>query len=148
MSLEENKAVVRRFIEAGNNVKGDVSRIPALVAECLAPGHVHHTPAQNSETKLKETTAFYNMFFSVFPDVHYTIDDMVAEGDKVVMVATSTATHKGVFQGMPGIGKRFVTKGVDVFRVVDGKITDEWSYPDLLGLMQQLGAIPSSPPRI
>lgn len=147
MSVEENKAVVRLFIEAGNNIKGDVSKVPALVAACLAPGHVHHVPAQNSETKLEETTAFYNMFFSAFPDVQYTIDDMVAEGDKVAMVATSTATHRGVYQGMPGTSRRFVTHAVDVFRVIDGKITDEWSYPDLLGLMQQLGAIPSGPPK-
>ncbi len=147
MSVEENKAVVRRFIEAGNDIKGDVSKIPAMIAECLAPDHVHHTPAMGSETKLPETTAFYNMVFSSFPDIYYTIDSIVAEGDRVVMQLTSTMTHRGTFQGIPATGKRITNTAVDVFRVANGKITDEWSYPDLLGMMQQLGAIPSGPPK-
>ena len=143
MGIEENKEIVRRFIEAGNNIRGDTSKISAMVAEYLAPAHVHHTPAMGVETRLEETVAFYNMLFAAFPDIFYTIDDIIAEGDRVVIQTTSTMTHKGAFQGIPGTGKRITTKSVDVFRVVNGKIVDEWSYPDLLGLMQQLGAIPS-----
>ncbi len=145
MSVEENKALVKRFIEAGNNIKGDPGNIKPFMDEYLAPSHVHHSPT--GETKIEETTKFYNMVFTAFPDLYYTIDDVVAEGDRVVLRLTSSATHKGVFQGIPATGKRVSFKGVDIFRVDKGKITDEWSFPDVLGLMQQLGAIPSGPPK-
>jgi steroid delta-isomerase-like uncharacterized protein len=143
MSVEENKTVVSGFIEAGNSIKGDTKKIKPLIDEFLAFSHIHHTPT--GDTKLEETAKFYNMVFTAFPDLYYTIDDMVAEGDKVVLRLTSTATHNGLFQGIPATGKKISFKSVDIFRVTEGKITDEWSFPDVLGLMQQLGAIPAEP---
>ncbi len=142
MSVEENKAVVRRFIEAGNNIQGDTSKIQAFIDEFIASNHIHHTPT--GDTNLEQTTQFYNMVFTAFPDLMYTINDIVAEGDRVVIRVTNTATHKGVFQGIPPTGKQISFTGVDIFRVTDGKIQEEWSSPDVLGLMQQLGAIPSN----
>jgi steroid delta-isomerase-like uncharacterized protein len=145
MSVEENKTLVKHFIEAGNNVRGDAKKIKPFMEEFLALSHVHHSPT--GDTKLEETTKFYNMVFTAFPDLNYSIDDVVAEGDKVVLRLTSSATHKGAFQGIPATGKKIRFKGVDIFRVAGSKITDEWSFPDVLGLMQQLGAIPSGPPK-
>lgn len=142
MSVEENKEVVRRFIEGGNKIQGDTSKIQAFTDEFLSPNHIHHTPM--GDNKLEETTQFYHMVFSAFPDLVYSINDIIAEEDKVVMSLTNTATHKGTFQGIPPTGKRVSFNAVDIFRVVDGKITDEWSFPDQLGLMQQLGAIPTN----
>jgi len=141
MSVEENKAVVRRFIEAANNIRGDVTKIKPFIDEFLAPTHVHHTPT--GENRLERTVGVYNMIVGAFPDLHYTIDDIIAEGDRVVTRLTQTATHRGPFQGIPATGKPVSFKGVDIFKVANGKSTDEWSFPDMLGLMQQLGALPN-----
>jgi steroid delta-isomerase-like uncharacterized protein len=81
-------------------------------------------------------------YFSAFPDLHITIDDLIAEGDKVVKVWTAHSTHKGEFMGIPATGKAIVVKGMEVFRIVDGKIAENWVIMDNLGMMQQLGVIP------
>ena len=142
MGIEENKALVKRFFEAGNNIQGDLSKIQPWVDEFLSPNHIHHTPM--GDHTLDVSLQFYQMVFSAFPDLIENINDVIAEGDKVVISVTNTASHKGVFQGIPATGKKVVFNAVDIFRVVDGKITDEWSFPDQLGMMQQLGIIPTN----
>ena len=140
MGVEENKAVVRGLFEAANSVKGDLSKIQPMVDRLYSPDHVHHRT--DTDTHLPETLQFYETYFTAFPDLSYEIHDFFAEGDKVVARVTNTATHKGTLMGVPATDRKVSFGGVDIFRVVGGKITDEWSYPDLLGLMQQLGAIP------
>jgi len=81
-------------------------------------------------------------YFTAFPDLHITTDDLIAEGDKVVKVWTANCTNKGEFMGIPATGKRIVVKGIEVFRIVDEKITEIWASMDTLGMMQQLGVIP------
>ena len=81
-------------------------------------------------------------YFSAFPDLHITADDLIAEGDKVVKVWTAHSTHKGEFMGIPATGKAIVVKGMEVFRIADGKIAENWVIMDNLGMMQQLGVIP------
>jgi steroid delta-isomerase-like uncharacterized protein len=81
-------------------------------------------------------------YFSAFPDLHITIDDLIAEGDKVVKVWTAHSTHKGELMGIPATGKAIVVKGMEVFRIVDGKIAENWVIMDNMGMMQQLGVIP------
>jgi len=81
-------------------------------------------------------------YFSAFPDLHITTDDLIAEGDKVVKVWTANSTNKGDFMGIPATGKRIVVKGIEVFRIKDGKIAENWVSMDNLGMMQQLGVIP------
>ena len=142
MGIEENKEVVRRFIEGGNSIRGDLSKMQPFIDEFLSPNHIHHTPM--GDHTLEVTTQFYHMVFSAFPDLVYKINDVIAEGDKVVMSLTNSATHEGEFQGIPATGKKTSFNAVDIFRVVDGKITDEWSFPDQLSLMQQLGVIPTN----
>ena len=81
-------------------------------------------------------------YFSAFPDLHVTVDDLIAEGDKVVKVWTAHSTHKGELMGIPPTGKAIVVKGMEVFRIADGKIAENWISQDNLGMMQQLGVIP------
>jgi steroid delta-isomerase-like uncharacterized protein len=142
MGIEENKEVVKRFIESGNKIQGDLLKIQPFIDEFLSSNHIHHTPM--GDHTLDITTQFYHMVFSAFPDLVYKINDIIAEGDKVVMSLTNTATHKGEFQGIPATGKHVRFNGVDIFKVADGKITDEWSFPDQLSMMQQLGVIPNN----
>jgi steroid delta-isomerase-like uncharacterized protein len=140
--LEENREIVRGFIESANQVKGDVSKIQPIVDKFISPNHIHHRTDKNAE--LEETLQFYEMYFTAFPDLYYVIEDLIAEGDKVVARVTNTATHKGTLMGIPPTGNKLSFTGTDIFRVVDGKITDEWSFVDQFGMMQQLGVIPTN----
>jgi steroid delta-isomerase-like uncharacterized protein len=80
---------------------------------------------------------------AAFPDIERSIEDLVAEGDKVVARWTARGTHTGDFQGLPPSGKVATSSGITIFRIADGRIVEEWSESDMLGLLQQLGAIPS-----
>lgn len=82
-------------------------------------------------------------YFASFPDLHITTDDLVAEGDKVTKVWTANSTHKSEFMGIPATGKQIEVKGIEVFRIEDGKIAELWASMDNLGMMQQLGVIPA-----
>ena len=83
------------------------------------------------------------MLLAAFPDISFTVEDMIAEGDKVVTRWTMNATHKGQFGGIPPTGKRVSITGVDISRIVTGKFVESWMYSDRVGLMQQLGVMPS-----
>jgi hypothetical protein len=82
-------------------------------------------------------------FRAAFPDQHVSIDDLVAEGDKVVNRATYTGTHRGEFQGISPTGKRFTISGINISRIADGKIAEDWTVLDLVGMLQQIGAMPA-----
>jgi steroid delta-isomerase-like uncharacterized protein len=135
--LEENKAVMRRIYEEIFN-EGKLE----LADELVAPDMVNHTTpgAPRGPEPVKKLVA---MLHSAFPDHHITIEDMVAEGDKVVMLNTYSGTHEGEFMGIAPTGKRFVQRQVHVMRFVDGKAVEHWGLRDDLGQMQQLGVIPS-----
>lgn len=143
MSPEENKVIVRRFVEAVVN-RGNLT----AVDELFHPEYVLHIPASAEPIlgveSVKRTSA---LFRSAFPDWHDTIDDMIASGDKVVTRWTERGTHKGEFQGIAPTGKQVRLTGIDVFRLKDGKIVEQWLQMDMLGMMQQLGAIPPSESR-
>ncbi len=130
MSLEENKAIVRRFYEAAN--KHDVD----LVAELVAPDYVDYTNRIEGVESLKQ---FGNMFIKGFPDIHWTIEDIIAEGDKVWVRTTITGTHRGEYRGVPPTGKEITMRCVDILRIVDGKIVEVWAVDDVLDFYQKLG---------
>jgi steroid delta-isomerase-like uncharacterized protein len=139
MSTEQNKALVRQLIEEVFN-RGDLSRADDLLApdfverEELPPG------IPRGREGVKQMTA---MLHSAFPDFKATIDDLVAEGDKVVIRQTWRGTHKGEFMGIPPTG-RSVSFGVfDIIRIAGGKFVEHWGLMDRMSLMQQLGAIPA-----
>ena len=96
----------------------------------------------NGDQNYEQYKGLCKAYFAAFPDLHITTDDLVAEGDKVVKVWTANCTHKGEFMGIPATGNRIVIKGIEVFRIEDGKILELWASMDSLGMMQQLGVIP------
>ena len=86
-------------------------------------------------------------YLSAFPDVNYSIDDILAEGDKTVIRCTLRATHKGTFMGIPATGKQIVVKGVEIDKIVGGKIVEAWGFSDSQGMMTQLGVISGAEPK-
>ncbi len=142
MSSEQNKALVHQLVEEVIN-QGNASMVDELLApdfverEDLPPGMPRDREA------LKQLTT---MLHSAFPDFKATIDDIVAEGDKVVIRQTWSGTHKGVFMGVPPTGKSVSFGVIDIIRVAGGKCVEHWGQMDNMGLMQQLGAIPAPGP--
>jgi steroid delta-isomerase-like uncharacterized protein len=134
---EENKAVIRRWIEAFNE------RNLEAEADLLAPGYVAHVPAAPGPLEgLEAWRQFTGPFVEAFPDLRLTVEDIMAEGDMVAARVAFDGTHRGEFQGIPPTGKEVAFTSIEVNRVVDGKGEEHWVEIDLLGLMQQLGAIP------
>jgi len=131
MSLEENKAVVRRAIEALS--KQNLS----LVDDLVAPNYFDHTDQQGLEQH-KQSLA---MLFKGFPDCHWTIEDINAEGDKVWARVTYTGTHTGEYLGFAPTGKKITYKSVTIKRVVDGKMVEGWTINDMLDFLKQLSVI-------
>lgn len=101
---------------------------------------IMHFP--DGDQNVEQYKGLCQAYFSAFPDLHITTDLLVAEGEKVTKVWTANCTHKGDFLGIPVTGKKIVVKGIEVFRIVDGKIKEIWAIMDNLGMMQQLGVIP------
>ena len=136
MSTEENKAVIRRWMEGVN--KHD----PSIVDELLADDYIFHGPGGQD---IKGSESFKQgliAYLSVFPDVHFTIDDMVAEGDKVAVRITYTATHKGEYLGIATTGKRITMTEAIFYRLAGGRIVEAFPYSDSLAMFQQLGVSP------
>ena len=134
---EDNKALNRRFVEEVIN-EGNLDAIDEL----LDPGVVDHAAPPGVPTGREGAKQFFAIVRSAFPDLHHTIEDMIAEGDKVVMRSTWSGTHQGEFMGIPATGRRVRVSAIDISRVADGRIVEHWEQSDALGLMQQLGVIP------
>ncbi len=137
MSTEENKALVRRFVEASN--QGNLDALDELIADTF----VEHSPyAQGGAAGAEGIKQFARMIQSGFPDSQWIIDDLIAEGDKLVMRWTSRGTHQCETFGIPATGRPVVVTGIEIYRVSGGKLAERWSEVDMLGLMQQLGVVP------
>ena len=139
MSVEENKAVVRRMLEAFN--KGQEACMAAL-EELLAPGYVWQGTGGFPDMDLAAMKQAMPAFFTALPDMHYTVEDLIAEGDKVAYRYTFRATHQGEFMGVPATGKVVTVTGIYISRIAGGKVVEDWRAVDDLSFMQQLGAIP------
>jgi steroid delta-isomerase-like uncharacterized protein len=136
---EENKAVVRRFIEEVWN-NGNLDAINELVSE----NHVDHDPAQaGSPGGRQGMRAFIEMYRSAYPDTRLEIGEMIAEGDLVAMTWTATGTHQGELMGIAPTGRSVTVSGIGVDRVSGGQIVESWANYDALGMLTQLGAIPA-----
>ena len=140
MSTEENKAIARRFFEEVWT-KGNLS----VADEVLDPNVILHDPRNPADDTIgREAYKQFNVSFrSAFPDMTDTIEELIAEGDKVVVRWTIRATHRGQWQSMAPSGKQLTFGGITILRIVGGKIVDDRFQADLLGFMQQIGAIPS-----
>jgi len=140
MSTETNKAVARRFLE---EIFGQGKL--AVADEIIAPEHVNSGPGAlpglpPGPEGAKLGIAVYR---NAFPDVQFTIDEQIAEGDKVVTRWTARGTHKGELAGIPATGKSSTVTGVGIDRIVNGKIIESWGIFDQFGMLQQLGVIPT-----
>ncbi len=143
MSPEQNKTIIRRFYEAV-----DAGRIEAL-DEFIAPDCVDHNPPPipGRAEGLEGFRQAFRLFQTATPGDHV-VEDLIAEGEKVVARVTGRGTHAGTLFGIPPTGRRVEMTGVVIYRLAGGKIVERWSQHDLFGLLQQLGAIPpASPPQ-
>jgi len=134
---EQNKQLVRQFFEALD--RRDTERMDQLVSSANYSLHFCGMPPLDWNANKKEFLAPFN---KAFPDLTRDIVDLVAEGDKVAVSINVTGTYKGEFQGIPASGKQVSFTAMDILTIVDGKITEEWATADIMGLMQQIGAIP------
>jgi steroid delta-isomerase-like uncharacterized protein len=141
MSTEQNKAIARRFLE---EVFGQGKL--AVVDEIVAPDHFDHGPntLPGMPPGPEGSKLLVTVYRNAFPDIHFTIDEQIAEGDKVVTRWTGHATHKGELAGIPATGKSATVTGIGVDRIVNGKIVESWGIFDQFGMMQQLGIIPAA----
>ncbi len=126
MSEEENKALVRREQEELWNHTGNLD----AADELFAPDYIAAAKQEAAD------------FREGFPDVVSTIEDLIAEEDKVVARWRARATHRGEYMGIPPTGKEVEFTGISVYRIEAGKIAESWNAEDELGLMRQIGAVP------
>jgi steroid delta-isomerase-like uncharacterized protein len=137
---EMNKALVRRAVEDVWN-QADYAALDELVASDF----LIHGATPDAEIHGREGAAqFFVMLRAAFPDLHFTIDDQIAERDRVVTRWTARGTHKGEFQGIPPTGKQVEFSGNDIDRIAGGKVVECWPGVDELGLLRQLGALPAA----
>jgi steroid delta-isomerase-like uncharacterized protein len=137
VSAEENKALVRRYFDAI-----DERRDPAVVSVFLAPDFVSHSPSPGYGVDREGQRGSFMHFLEATPDGVHVIDDMVAEGDRVVTRLTAHGTQTGVLFGIPPTGRRFTVTGIAIHRIAAGKIAEHWHVIDMLGALRQLGVIP------
>jgi steroid delta-isomerase-like uncharacterized protein len=141
MSVEENKAIARRVYEAFNQAISTGSW--ASLDELLTVDVVDHSPAPGQEPGREGIKKIFEAFRTAFPDLHFHVEDMIAEGDKVASRISTHGTHQGDFQGIPSTGKPVTQTGIDILRLAGGKVVERWGEFDNLGLLQQLGVIPA-----
>ena len=132
MSTEQNKAVVRRFFEeVWNQRKLDI------IEDIFAPNVVvNRHPTTHAAIKQAITSRL-----TAFPDIHVTVEEQVAEGEKVSTRRTWRGTHQGVFRGIMPTGKQVTWAQISIVRFADGKVLEDWVAADELGLLQQLGHV-------
>jgi steroid delta-isomerase-like uncharacterized protein len=137
VSPEDNKALVRRFVDEVQS-KGNTD----LIDEICSAEFVNHSAPQGLPADREGIKILTAMFKGAFPDSYFSVEDMIAEGDKVVTRKTFHGTHEGEFMGIPPSGRPVNVSLIDVVRISDGRVVEHWSVGDNLGMMQQLGVIP------
>ena len=134
MSTEQNKELVRRYIETWN--RGDLQGM----ARFWAPDMVHHT--RSGSHSFDEVAKIVSDFMKAFPDLQFEIVDLVADGDRVASRMTARATHEGEYMGMPATGRQVSCSVFGIARIAGGKLVEHWGVTDELHLMQQVGLVP------
>lgn len=134
-NIEKNKDFINAYTENFWN-KQDM----AVIEKYYASDFVVHFA--DGDLNFEQYKGLCQAYFTAFPDLHVTTDLLIAEGDKVTKVWTVNSTSKGEFMGIPATGKPMILKGIEVFRIANGKIAELWASMDNLGMMQQLGVIP------
>lgn len=141
MTTEQNKALYRRWFEQVATA-GDLE----LADELLTADYVLHFPGMPGPVDRQTHKDLVDMFRAGFPDWTETLEDVIAEDDRVVARIVGRGTHLGEFQGIPATGRRVEAHGMGIARITNGRIAEMWAAYDALGLMQQLGALPAPTP--
>jgi len=129
-TLEENKGIVRSLVAAMD--RGDVSVIDTL---CAPDVSAHFMGRELNLTQIKEAAMG---FLAAFPDLRHTVEDLIAEDDRVVLRARDRATHRGVYRGIPPSGMSIEFETIAIYRIADGKVAEVWQQMDVEALMKQL----------
>ena len=137
MSAEHSKLVMQRIYDAINT--GNLERVD----EVLAVDVIEHSPLPGTDPGLEGFKQSIKILRTAFPDLHFTIDDMIAEGDLLAARYTMRGTYQGEFMGIPPTGKQVTFSSMEMNRIIDGKVAEHWFVADMLGLLQQLGAVPT-----
>jgi len=136
MSVEKNKALVRRLVKAVN------TRSWVVLDEVMAPDYVDHYAPPGQKPGREGYREGFISTANAFPDLQYTIEDMIAEGDKVAVRLTWSGTQRGEIMGIAPTNKRVTCTRLSILRIVRGKIVEDWGFSDRLGFMEQLGVTP------
>lgn len=134
---QENKELVSRWFEAYS--RHDVDAVADMVAEDF----IHNSSTNQGRDGVR---AELDDWFSAFPDAALSVEDLIADGDRVVARVTCSGTHGGEFMGSPPTGKRVSVQEVDIFRIENGRIAEAWAAVDFFGMLTQLGLLPSEEP--
>lgn len=141
MSAKEIKTLMHRWFEECNKGK---DAFMAVFDELHTADIVIHGGSGEEIRDIKEFKRYCREWLSAFPDLHFTVDDIVVEGDRVATRHVWTGTHKGELQGIPPTNKKVISWEIEIDRIVGGKIAEVWTRYDTLGVMQQLGLVPTS----
>jgi len=139
MSVEQNKALMRRFYDEVVN-GGNLN----IVDELASPDFVDHEAFPGLAVGREGVKQFFSMLRTAFPDLRMNVDDLIAEGEKAVARATMTGTHQGEFAGVAATGKTVSVSTIDIVRFADGKLAEHWGVTDTASMMEQLGALPAT----
>ncbi|HEX7758728.1 MAG TPA: ester cyclase [Caulobacteraceae bacterium] len=138
MSADANRILFQRFLQFINSASRE------LAEELVSPDAVFHAPGAPGPLRGPEGyLQLLAMLRGGFPDVQWTLDELVAEGDRLAARFTMRGTHNGPFLGLAPSGKPFVASSMAFYRLADGKIVEETGLPDMLAILQQIGAVPS-----
>jgi steroid delta-isomerase-like uncharacterized protein len=137
-----NSAAFGRLIQAANT--GDVELISKTADELVAPDALIRTPLPIDAAGAQLAKEVFARLLHAYPDLHITIEDLIEEGDKVVVRNTVTGTHQGDYMGLPPTGKPVTYSEIFIFRFANGRIAESWGVVDVLSQMKQLGAIQPS----
>ena len=154
MSTEANKALIRSWFDVPSveehlrqrpevkNVEAtDVEKLKIVLPTFFAPEFISHRP--EGDMSFEGFLQYQISRLEAFPDLSCTVEDIIAEGEKVAVRIIIRGTHLGMFRGLPATGKKIEIGGIGIYRCAGGKIVEGWVYLDTLGMMKQLGMIPS-----
>jgi len=137
MSTEDNKALLRRYYDEVINKKN-----LAAIDEFIDPNFVNHALPPGMPAGIEGERQVFSMYTTAFPDTHFTVEDMITEGDRVVARLSVSATQHGAYMGLPATGKHVRFTGIDIIHLAGGKLVERWGEMDMLGMLQQLGVVP------
>ncbi len=141
---EENEAPIQPFVEEAFNM-GNLD----IADRVYAPSFASHDPTTpEGEGSPENVKQFINLYRGAFPDIHTTVEDPIAEGDKVTYRCTARGTHQGEIRGVAPTGNQARITGITIEQIADGKIVEEWNNWDILDKLQQIGAFPPRGKRV